>query len=157
MESVSRLSGWGNGVSLKPARRAAHGNQVRKAIAAVDVHAVRDRAEAVGRVQIAIHLHRPRPAPQPFIFVLELDAAEIVEVPAFGVDHFAEQALTHDVECHHFAAAVIAVLHHHGVLLELLRRFHQRPAIFICHGSGHFGGRVFAVFHRGEHHGKIGR
>src|SRR4029079_5061171 len=58
------------GPVLKPARRAAHRDEVVESMAAVDVEAVGDRPEAVCRIRIAVELARPRPAPQALVFLL---------------------------------------------------------------------------------------
>ena len=74
-----------------------------------------------------------------------------MEVPAFGMQDLSEQALTDHVVDHHLHAVVVAVLHQHAVLLELLGRFDHRPAVVYRHGRRHFRRGVLPVLHRGEH------
>ena len=107
--------------------------------------------EPVRRIEIAIELRRPGAAPQPLALVGELDAAQVVEVAAFGVQDLAEQRPADHVEDHHLHAVVVAVLHHHAVLPVLLGRLDHRPAVVDRHRRRHFGGGVLPVLHRRQH------
>jgi hypothetical protein len=109
----------------------------------------------MGRVEIAVQLHRPGAAPQPLTLVGELDRPEIVQIAAFGVKQLAEETLTNDVEDHHLHAVVVAVLHHHAMLAELLGRVDDRPAVLERHRRGHLGRRVLSALHRGQHDGDV--
>ena len=78
--------------------------------------------------------------------------AQIVEVAAFGVQDLAEDALPDHVEDHHLRTVVVAVLHHHAVLLVFLRVLDELPAIIEGHGRRHFGRGMLAVLHGGDAH-----
>ena len=136
---------------LQAARRAAHRDQVVEAIAAIDIEAVGHGSEPVRGIEIAIELRRPCPPPQSLTPIGELDAAQVVEVAAFGVQELAERALLDHVEDHHLHTVVVAVLHHHAVLLVLLGSFDHRPALIDGHCRRYFGGGVLSVLHRRQH------
>ncbi len=102
-------------------------------------------------IQIAVELHRPGAPPESFPFVGEFDPAQIMKVAALGMKNLAEDPLPHHVVDHHFHAVVVAVLHEHAVLVVLLGRLDDRPAILHGHRRRDFGGRVLPVFHRRQH------
>ena len=140
------------GILLQAAVVRAHRHEKVEPVAAIDVHALGDGPEAVRGVKIAVVGLRPGAPPQTLSFFRELDAPQVVQVPALAVQHFAEHALAHQVQGQHFTAIVAAILHHEAMLLQPLRGFDELPAVVHAHRRGHFGGRVFAVLHRGEQH-----
>ena len=159
---TKRSLAWGesgaerrHGVFVEAAAGTAHRHQVVEGVAAVDVQALGHRAQAVGRVEVAVELLGPGPPPQPLALVRELDAAQVVEVAGLGVDDLAEQAFADEVQGHELDPVVAAVLHHLAVLLVLLGRLDQGPAILEGHGRGHFGRGVLAVLHGREAHGHV--
>ena len=137
---------------LQPARAARHRDQVVEAVAAVDVQALRDGAEPVRRIQVAVALRGMGAAPQPLTVGGELHRAQVVVVAALGVEQLPEQALPHQVEHQHLAPIVAAVLHHHAVLALPLGRLDQSPAIVHRVRRGHLRRRVLPVAHGLEAH-----
>ncbi len=142
-------------IKLEPARRAAHGDEILQAIAAIDVHALRDRTESVRGIEIAVAPHRVRAAPQAFAVRRELHAAQVVQIAALAVQNLSEQPAPDEIETEHLRPVVAAILHHHAVAEMFLRVFDELPALVERDGGGHLGGRVLARFHRGDTHGHV--
>ncbi len=138
------------GPELESPGWAGHGDQRLEPVAAIDVHAVRHRAQPVGRVQVAVPDLRVLATPQPLAFVGELDGPQVVQVAALGVEDLAEQPAPHHVQHHHLRAVVVAVLHHDAVPARGLGRLHQLPALVEGGGRRDLRGRVLPVLH-GRH------
>ena len=105
----------------------------------------------MGRVQIAVQLRRPGAPPQALAGAGELDGPQVVQVTALRVEDLAEHALLGHVVDHHLHPVVVAVLHQHAMLLELLGRLDNRPAVLEGHRRRHLGRGVLPVLHRGQH------
>ena len=145
----------GLGIVLEPAGAAAHRHQVLESIAAIDVHAIGDRPESVGGIQVPIARDRMRAPPEPLVRVLELHFSQVVEIPAFAVLDVAEHTLAHQVEHHHLGPPVIHVLHHHAMFLRAFGGLDELPAFVDRHGGRNLGGRMLAVRHGGHAHGHV--
>ena len=142
-------------VFVQPAGRAAHRHEVIERVAAVDVHALRDRPQAVRGIEVAVDLFRPRPPPKSLAIVAELDAAEVVQIAGLGMLDFAQEAFPHQVQHHQFDAVVAAVFHHLAMLAGLFGELDEFPAVVEGHRGGHLGRRVLAGSHRGLANGHV--
>ena len=78
-----------------------HRNHVIEPVAAMDVHVMRDRAQSVRRIQIAIALHVRKSAPQAFPFTRSQNAAQVVEICRLAMRDFAEHSVPHHAQDHH--------------------------------------------------------
>ncbi len=78
------------GIELETARIAAHRHQVVEAVAPIDVQALGQRTDAVGRIQVAVAVDRVLQAPESLVTIAELDGAQIVNVGALGMQQLAQ-------------------------------------------------------------------
>ena len=124
-------------------------------VAAVDVHAVGDGAEAVCGVEVAVPGPGVVAAPESLAAVGELDAAQVVEVAALGVEDLAEESLPHEVQAEELGAPVVDVFHHRAVAVRALGGLDELPAAFQRVGGGDFGDRVLAVLHGRDADGDV--
>ncbi len=71
-------------VELEASGVAAHRDDVVEPISTVDVHALGDRPQAVGGVEVAVSHNGVRPSPQSFALVAELEAPQVVQIAALA-------------------------------------------------------------------------
>ena len=128
--------------------------EVVEAVAAVDVHRLHDRHEAVGWVGVAVVRGVPPEAPVALVSALGgvevVEAPEVVDVRALAVHELAEDAVAHEVEREHLDVAVAAVLELHAVALRALGGLDERVALLKRHRGGHLDRDVLAMLHRVE-------
>ena len=155
---------------LRPGFHLWSGYAVVEAVAAVDVHVPADRAEAVGRVLVALVDGIVAEAPEipvgPCLVLLvpsraRLDpvavvvAPQVVDVRALGMDEFAELAEAAEVQGEHLDFAVAAVLKLHAVALEPLGSLDELPAFVDGERGRDLGRDVLAGVHRVERDGDV--
>src|SRR5687767_9678867 len=73
------------GPEVQPSRLAGHRNEVVELVAAIDVHPLCDRADAVRRIEIAVATNRVLHAPPTNVEVAELQPTEVVQVATLGM------------------------------------------------------------------------
>ena len=103
-----------------------HGYERSETVAAVDIEGLADRAEAVGRIEVAAVLaveFKP-----PVVPVAGPVVIEIVVVCALGMDNFAEHALAGHLESGELEEIVAAVLENDAVFAGALRGIDEIPA-----------------------------
>ena len=122
-------------------------------VAAVDVHHLAHRAEAVGGIQVAAVLLVLLEAPVVPVGLPE--GIQVVLVGAFRVDGLADGAGLDHRQGAQLEEIVAAVLQHNAVLARALGRVDEGPDVLQGAGGGHFDGGVLAVFHRAEGDGHV--
>ena len=93
--------------------------------------------------------------PEALAAVAELERAQVVQVAALGVHHFAQQTLAHHVERHQFHAVVAAVFELHAVPARCFGGLHQLPALFERGDRGHLRRGMLAVLHGFDGHARM--
>src|SRR6202034_2141463 len=115
-------------VSVKSPLGRAHRSHVRKPVAALDAHVIRDRSEAVRGIQIAVAQSVLGAAPQPLAGVGEKFSAQVVDVSALAVQQLTKLASVNHAQDERLVVAVAAVLENHAMAACLLRGAHNLPA-----------------------------
>ena len=138
------------------AARARRGRREREEpVAAVDVERLRDRAELVRRVEVAVAEEVVDGA-----LVARLEAVahlgEAVLVAALGVDCLAEEPLADHVQHHQLVAAEAAVLEHHARDAGLLGGVDELPQLLDRRRPADLDGGVLAGGHRLGGEGEVG-
>src|SRR5262249_1346282 len=114
----------------EPERRAAERHEPIETIAAVDREVLRDGAEAVRRVEVAVATLVLGDAPHALAAVhLFHLRAQVVQIRALAVQQLAEHALATHAQAHELFAAIAAILQHHAVALRLLGGVDELPAL----------------------------
>ena len=81
-------------------------------------------------------------------FLIKLQPAQVVNIGAFTVHDLAEYPLPGHVQGIQFKEIIAAVFKHHAMPLCFLGCIHKFPAFLKRSCRGHFGSRMFALFHR---------
>ena len=128
-------------------------------VAAVDVHVLADRAEAVRRIGVAGVLLRPFKPPLALIAVLvvfaQLAHAKVMDVGSLAMHQVTQNAFPAEIQGQHLVVPVAAVFQHHAVAARLFRSVDQLPALLQRHGGRHFDRRVLAALHRIDRHRRV--
>ena len=93
----------------------------------MDVESLADRAETVGRIDIALVLAVEFKTPVSPVAVPVV--SKVVAVSTFSMDDVSEYALTRHLECRKLKEVVAAVLKHHAMTPVLLGSVHECPAL----------------------------
>ncbi len=130
--------------------------QILELIAAVDVHVLGNRTQAMHRIgtpRVRLAVVQP---PHPLIAVgIEFRGAQIVDICAFTVHQFAQHALAAEHQRQHLILTVTAVFQHHVVPARLLACLNQLPALIHSHRSRDFRNRMLARLHRINRHRRM--
>ena len=130
-----------------------HGDEGLHAIAAVEVHDLGHRAEAVRGIQVAPVLLVLLQAPVAGVGLPE--GIQVVLVGTLGVDGFADGAGLDHREGGHLEEVIAAVLKHDAVTAGAFGRVHEGPDVLEGTGGRHLDGGVLALFHGVEGHGDV--
>ena len=130
-----------------------HGDEGLHAVAAVEVHDLGHRAEAVRGIQVAPVLLVLLQAPVAGVGLPE--GIQVVLVGTLGVDGFADGAGLDHREGGHLEEVIAAVLEHDAVTAGALGRVHEGPDVLQGTGGRYLDGGVLAVFHSVEGHGNM--
>ena len=136
------------GVPGQRDRPGAHGSQGVEPVPVVDVEQAEDAGHGMVRVQIAVACERVVKAPG-LLERIVLDHPQIMHIPAFGVEHLAEDSLADHV---HEGEVAISFEPHGGPLACLLVGLDQFPGLVQSDDDGDFADGVFAILHGGHAH-----
>ena len=132
---------------METARLGGRRRQRQHAVTTIDIKALGDWAELMGRIDFAVAV---RIIPQTIVAVFAAVAdfvAKVMLVAAFRMNEFAEEALLHHVENGQLFAAIAAVFQQHARLFRPFARADQLPALFDGCRAADFRRGIFASVH----------
>ena len=140
-----------------------HSHQRSEAVAAMYVHALRNGAETMCRVEVATVLHVVLQAPVKLrsvviVWVVPICVpvdVERVNVSALRAYDLAKETLLRHVERRKFVVVVAAILEDEAVETLTLRQVDKTPALLEVHCRGHLDSDMLAVLHSVLRHGVV--
>ena len=145
-------------IIVKAAGLRGEGTECGEGIAMVDAGVMRQGADAMCGVQVAIAMNGMFGAPAGFgkslftefaagaavvLSVVEFYSPEVMLVTALEVDDLAKQSLLDHVEYGQYIAPVADVLQHHNVGVMVFCGFDDIPVVLQGDAEDDFGGHVF--------------